>query len=128
MLYTPTMRTPLSIQDLAVLTAALEMPVKKSSLACRALNLARGATFDETVAVATVDRLVALGALRKVAAHYEITREGRAALGQALQDYRQALEAMSRVRAPRLVDDPCSDARERLVTGVRLIEQDTLTG
>src|SRR5262249_46727741 len=103
------MRTPLSIQDLAVLSAALETPVKKSWLAGRALQLARGATFDETVAVATVDRLVALGALRKVEARNEITREGRAALRQALQDYRRALDAMSRVGSPRLVDDPCSD-------------------
>jgi hypothetical protein len=122
------MRTPLSIQDLAVLSAALDTPVKKSWLAGRALQLARGATFDETVAVATVDRLVTLGALRKVGARYEITREGRGALGQALQDYRQALEAMTRVGSPRLLEDPCSDARPRLVAATDLAEEETLTG
>ena len=122
------MRTPLSIQDLAILSAALEAPVKKSCLASRALRLARGATFDRAVAVATVDRLVALGALRKVGARYEITQDGRAALGQALQDYRQALEAMSHVGSLRLVDDACSDAGDRLVAPTRLTEQETLTG
>jgi hypothetical protein len=121
------MRTPLSIQDLAVLTAALERSVKKSWLADRAVQLARGATFDEAVAVATVDRLVALGALRKVGARYEITQEGRAVLGQALQDYRQALDAMSRVGSPRLVEDPCSDAGDRSVLGTHRIGE-TLIG
>jgi len=122
------MRTPLTIQDLAVLTAALQTPVKKSCLAGRALKLARGATFDKAVAVATVDRLVALGALRKVGARYEITQDGRASLGQALQDYRQALEAMSRVGGPRLVDDSCEDAEDGLVAGTNLTEQETLSG
>jgi len=99
------MRTPLSIQDLAVLTAVLEEPLEKSTLARRALRLVEGPTFDDTVAVATVDRLVLLGALRKVGARYEVTREGRAATGKALQDHRVALEAMGRLGSPRLVKD-----------------------
>jgi hypothetical protein len=106
------MRTPLSIQDLAVLTAVLERPLEKSVLAARALRLARGGTFDRAVAVATVDRLVTIGTLRKVGARYEITQEGRVAAAQGLQEHRQTLEAMSRLGAPRLVEvaDPCADA------------------
>ena len=99
------MRTPLSLQDLAVLTAVLEEPLEKSTLARRALVLVEGPTFDETVAVATVDRLILLGALRRVGARYEMTREGRTATAQALQDHRVALEMMVRLGSPRLVDD-----------------------
>jgi hypothetical protein len=104
------MGTPLSIQDLAVLTAVLTQPLEKSVLAARALRLARGATFDRAVAVATVDRLVTLGTLRKVGERYEITQEGRVAAAKGLEEHRRALEAMSRLGAPRLVEDPCSDA------------------
>jgi len=103
------MRTPLSLHDLAVLTAVLQRPLEKSILARRALRLVGGWTFDETVAVATVDRLVGLGALRRVGARYEITHEGRVATGQALQDHREALEEMSKLGSPRLVEDPDRD-------------------
>ena len=106
------MRTPLSLHDLAVLTSVLETPLEKSTIARRALRLAAGWTFDRTVAVATVDRLVGLGALRKVGARYEITHEGRVATGQALQDHRQALEEMSRLCSPRLVETPGPDFRD----------------
>ena len=106
------MRTPLSLQDLAVLTSVLQKPLEKSVLARRALRLVEGWTFDDTVAVATVDRLVGLGALRKVGARYEVTHEGRVATGQALQDYRQALEEMSRLCSPRLVDTRGPDSQD----------------
>src|SRR5262249_28418513 len=99
------MRTPLSIQDLAVLTALLHRPLEKSVVARRALRLVGGATFDEAVAVATVDRLVGLGTVRKVGALYEIPTEGRMGPSHALQDHREALEAMSRLSSPRLVED-----------------------
>jgi hypothetical protein len=110
------MRTPFTIHDLAILTTSLRRPLEKSILARRALRLVGGATFDETVAIATVDRLVGLGALRKIGARYEITHEGRAATGQALQDHRQALEEMSHLGSP------------RLVVGPDPFNQDTLTG
>jgi len=110
------MRTPLSLHDLAVLTAVLERPLEKSILARRALRLVGGWTFDETVAVATVDRLVLLGALRKVGARYEITHEGRVATGQALQDHRQALEVMSQLGSPRLVETLGRDSRGPLTS------------
>jgi hypothetical protein len=110
------MRTPLSLHDLAVLTAVLHTPLEKSILAWKALRLVGGWTFDQTVAVATVDRLVGLGALRKVGARYEITHEGRVATGRALQDHRQALEAMSRLGSPRLVDNPDRDSRDAPVS------------
>jgi glutathionyl-hydroquinone reductase len=106
------MRTPLSIHDLAVLTSVLQTPLEKSVLARRALRLVGGWTFDETVAVATVDRLVGLGALRKVGARYEITHEGRVATGPALQDHRQALEEMSRLGSPRLVEGSGRESRD----------------
>ena len=111
------MRTPLSIQDLAVLMAVLQKPLEKSTIARRALHLVEGATFDEAVAIATVDRLVSLGALRKVGPRYEITHEGRSAAGQALQDHRQALEAMSRLGSPRLVQDVGLDSPDSAASG-----------
>lgn len=106
------MRTPFSLQDLAVLTSVLQRPLEKSILARRALRLVAGWTFDETVAVATVDRLVLLGALRKVGARYEITHEGRVATGQALQDHRRALDEMSQLGSPRLVESPGPESHE----------------
>src|SRR5262245_8527723 len=108
------MRTPLSIQDLAVLTALLHRPLEKSVVSRRALRLVAGATFDEAVAVATVDRLVGLGAVRKVGALYEITTEGRMATSHALQDHREALEAMVRLGSPRLVEERDSASRSAL--------------
>ena len=110
------MRTPLSLQDLAVLTSVLQTPLEKSTIARRALRLAGGWTFDATVAVATVDRLVGLGALRKVGARYEITHEGRVMTGQALQDHRQVLEAMSQLGLPRLVEASRRDSRDVVVS------------
>jgi hypothetical protein len=110
------MPTPLSLNDLAVLTAAFQKPLEKSTLVRRALRVLVGGMFDEAVAIATVDRLVGLGALRKVQAWYEPTREGRVATGQALQDHPRALEKMSKLGSPRLVEDPGPD------------DQDTLTG
>jgi len=111
------MRTPLTLQDLAVLTAVLADPLEKSTLARRALRLVEGPTFDDKVAVATVDRLVLLGALRKVRERYEITREGRAATGKALQDHRVALEAMGRLGSPRLVEDRDRGDADTLASG-----------
>jgi hypothetical protein len=106
------MRTPLSIHDLAVLTAALQRPLEKSILVRRALRVVVSGTFDETVAIATVDRLVVLGALRKVQARYELTREGRVATGQAFLDHRRALVEMSKLASPRLVENPAPDDQE----------------
>jgi hypothetical protein len=100
------MRIPRSLHDLSVLTVVLYKPLEKSTLARRALTLVGGPTFDDAVAVATVDRQVLLGALRKVRARYEITREGRAAMGDALQDHRAALEEIGRLGSPWLVEDP----------------------
>ena len=111
------MRTPLSIQDLAVLMAVLQKPLEKTVIARRSLRLVEGATFDEAVAIATVDRLVGLGALRKVGPRYEITHEGRSAASQALQDHRQALEAMSRLGSPRLVENESLDSGDGVASG-----------
>src|SRR5262249_54407096 len=113
---TAAMRTPLSLHGRASMTTVLQAPLEKSILARRALRLAGGSTFDGTVAVATVDRLVGLGALRKVGARYEITHEGRVMTGQALQDHRQVLEAMSRLGLPRLVEDSRRVPADALVT------------
>src|SRR5262249_48988197 len=96
------MRTPLSIQDLAVLMAVLQKPLEKTVIARRALRLVEGATFDEAVAIATVDRLVALGALRKVGPRYEITHEGRSAASQALQGPGGAAGGRGQAGPPRL--------------------------
>jgi len=111
------MRTPLSIQDLAVLTSALQEPLQKSTLVSRALGLVRSATFDDAVAFATVDRLVGLGALRKNGVRYEITREGQLAAGRALQDHRQLLARMGQLGSPRLVENPDRKRHDTLASG-----------
>jgi hypothetical protein len=111
------MRTPLSVADLAVLTAVLEAPLEKLKLARRALAVAGGPTFDRAVALATVDRLAVLGFLRKVGAHYEMTQAGRLAVSDALQDHREAIERMGRLVAPPLAKEPLLRGLDALAAG-----------
>jgi hypothetical protein len=111
------MRTPLSVADLAVLTAVLDAPLEKLKLARRALAVAGGPTFDRAVALATVDRLAALGLLRKAEAQYEMTQPGRLAMADGLQDYREAIERMARLVAPPLGKEPILRGLDVLAAG-----------
>ena len=99
------MRTTLSLSDLAVLTALFQKPLAKLDLARRALALGAGPTFDRAVALATVDRLVGLRLVRKIGARYELSQEGREATVLALRDHRAALDQMAREVSPRLVEE-----------------------
>jgi hypothetical protein len=111
------MRTPLSVPDLAVLTAVLDAPLEKLKLARRALALAAGPTFDRAVALATVDRLATLGFLRKVGAHYEMTQAGRESVPDALQDHREAIERIGRLVVPPLAKEPKLRGVDALAAG-----------
>jgi hypothetical protein len=98
------MRTQCSLPDLAILAALVKAPLEKMVLARQALAVAEGPTFDAVVALASVDRLAGFGLVRKVRSKYELTQDGRDALTMALQDHRDALEALTRLVSPRLVE------------------------
>ena len=100
---TMAMRTQCTLPDVAVMTPLIEGPLEKRQLARRALGIAEGPAFDERVALATVDKLVGFGLLRKVHFRYELTRDGREALTLALQDLRQVVDRMSRLVDPRVI-------------------------
>jgi len=100
------MRTQCTLSDLAVISPLMQGPLEKRELARRALDLAEGPCFDERVALATVDKLVGFGLLRKVRARYEVTQDGRDALAMALQDLRESLDRMSRLISPRMLAAP----------------------
>jgi len=102
------MRTQCSLTDIAVMTPLLQGPLGKREIAKEALALVEGPAFDERVALATVDRLASFGFLRKVRSRYEVTQDGRDVLSMALQDHREALDRMTRLISPRLVDGPRS--------------------
>ena len=82
------MRTILSLSDLALLSELPPRPLSRPELARRALAIAGGPTFDRRVALATIDRLTALGLVRRVGARYELSREGQCAMSLALEEYR----------------------------------------
>ena len=103
------MRTMLSLADLALLSALPPRPLSRSELTGRALALAGGPTFDRRVALATIDRLTALGFVRRVGARYELCREGQSAMVLALEDFRAAIEQMRQTAFLRLVEEPASD-------------------
>jgi len=98
------MRTHCSLLDLAILAPLARSRLEKLTLAQRALLLAEGPTFDRAVALASVDRLVGLGLLRKVRHHYELTQDGFDALVMGIQDHRDALEGLTRLLSPRRVE------------------------
>ena len=99
------MRTILSLSDLALLSELPPRPLSRPELARRALAIAGGPTFDRRVALATIDRLTALGLVRRVGARYELSREGQCAMVLALEEYRAAIERMRQTASLRLVDD-----------------------
>ena len=99
------MRTILSLSDLALLSELAPRPLSRPELARRALAIAGGPTFDRRVALATIDRLTALGLVRRVGARYELSREGQSAMVVALEEYRAAIERMRQTALLRLVDD-----------------------
>ena len=100
---TMAMRTPCTLADMAVMTPLMQGPLEKRALARRALGVAGGPCLDERVALATVDKLLSLGFVRKVGARYELTRDGRDVLAVALEDLRQALDRMGQLVSPRRV-------------------------
>ena len=99
------MRTMLSLSDLALLSELAPRPLSRPELARRALAIAGGPTFDRRVALATIDRLTALGLVLRGGARYELSREGQCAMVLALEEYRAAIERMRQTALLRLVDD-----------------------
>jgi hypothetical protein len=95
----------LSLSDLALLSALPPRPLSRPELTRRALAVAEGPTFDRRVALATIDRLTALGLVRRVGARFELSREGQCALVLALEEYRAAIEQMRQTAFLRLVDE-----------------------
>jgi hypothetical protein len=98
----------LSLSDLALLSALPPRPLSRPELTRRALAVAGGPTFDRTVALATIDRLTALGLVRRVGARYELSREGQRAMALALEEYRTAIDQIRQTASLRLVDDPAA--------------------
>ena len=98
----------LSLLDLALLSALPPQPLSRPELTRRALAVAKGPTFDRRVALATIDRLTALGLVRRVGARYELCREGQRAMALALEEYRAAIEQMWQAASLRLVDEPAA--------------------
>jgi hypothetical protein len=98
----------LSLSDLALLSALPPRPLSRPELTRRALAVAEGPTFDRTVALAKIDRLTALGLVRRVGARYELSREGQCAMVLALEEYRAAIEQMRQTAFLRLVDEPAA--------------------
>jgi len=98
------MRTQCSLQDLALLAALARSPLEKLTLAQRAVLLAEGPTFDRAVALASVDRLLGLGLVRKEQHTYQLTQEGREALVSGIHDHREAVDRLARLLSPRRVE------------------------
>jgi len=98
------MRTQCSLPDLAILAALARAPLEKRTLAQRAVLLVEGPTFDRAVALASVDRLLGLGLVRKVYHHYELTQDGRDALVMGIHDHREAVEGLVRLLSPRRLE------------------------
>ncbi|HTS79850.1 MAG TPA: hypothetical protein VMH40_04565 [Myxococcaceae bacterium] len=100
----------LSLSDLALLSALPPRPLSRPELTSRALAVAKGPVFDRAVALATIDRLTALGLIRRVGARYELSREGQCAMMLGLEEYRAAIERMRQTALLRLVEEPAASA------------------
>lgn len=98
------MRTQCSLPDLALLAALASSRLEKLTLARRAALLVEGPGFDRAVALASVDRLVELGWVRKVYHQYELTQRGRDALVVGIHDHREVLDGLTRLLSRRRVE------------------------